>query len=221
MRNVVAWLAEGRPARYVHVANAVGLDGARTLARWHEAGAQTAQRLGADYVAVDVRTRDEADSADLAAALAGAGIVVVDAESSENLVRTLAGTRVWAAVVEAWRGGASLAANGVAAMALCGAVLDARQPSRGGRPGLGLVPDLRLIPDIDGLGPAIPHGVLAPLADPHATVVGLDAGTALTGEGPADDGRWEFRARGRGSAWVIEPERRRRVLAPLRLAVRG
>ena len=107
------------------------------------------------------------------------------------------------------------------AMALGGVVPDVRPQDR--LLGLGLVPGLALLPDVDGLGSSIPHAVLAPLAeaDEDVTVVGLDTDTALVGSGPADDGRWEFRALGRGSAWVIAPERRRRVLAPLRLAVRA
>lgn len=221
LRDVEVWLLEGRPALFVQIACAVGFDGERTLGGWREAGRQAADRHGAQLVTVDIRSRAEAESVDLAAALSTAGLVTITAASSENLVRTLAGTRAWTATLDAWRSGASLAAGGVAAMALGGYVPDVRHPRRGGTRGLGLVPDLRLVPDVDSLGPAVPHAVFAPLADPRAAVVGLDAATALTGE-PADDsddGRWEFRARGRGSAWMIEAERLRRVLAPLRLAV--
>ena len=216
MQDVLDWLIEGRPRRLVQVATAAGFDGARALGRWHDAGAESAERLGAQQVVVDVRTRDEADTSDLAAAVAGAGVITISGQTSGYLVQTLRGTRVWAAVLAAWRDGAALAAGGVAAMALGGSVPDARG---GVSRGLGVVPALRLVPDIDSLGPSIPHTVLAPLADPRATVVGLDRTTALVGEGPAEDGRWEFRARGRGSAWLIEPAGRRRVLAPLRLDV--
>jgi len=221
MDPVHASLVDGRAPRRVQIVNAVGLEGNRVIAEWRADGERRAQQLSEEHVVVPVRTRAEADSAEVAGILAGAGLVTIHAQTSENLIRTIRGTALWSAVLSALRDGASVCASGVAAMALGGVVPDVRPQDR--LLGLGLVPGLALLPDVDGLGSSIPHAVLAPLAeaDEDVTVVGLDTDTALVGSGPADDGRWEFRALGRGSAWVIAPERRRRVLAPLRLAVRA
>ncbi len=221
MQDVLGWALEDQPRRVVQVGVVGGFDGARTLAQWREQSEQTVARLGAELGAVDVRTRDDATSPALAEAVAGAGLVLLVGETSGYVVQTLRASAVWEAVLAAWRDGAAIAASGVAAMALCGSVPEARPSRSGPSRGLGVVPALRLVPDIDGLGPAIPHSVLARLADPRATVVGLDRATALAGEPAADPGPWEFRARGRGSAWVIEAEARRRVLAPLLLDVAG
>ena len=73
---------------------------------------------------------------------------------------TLRGTRVWAAIREAWRDGASLAGCSAGAMALGGYVPDFRHPKRGGTDGLGAVPDLRVLPHFDKYSRMIPDFAL-------------------------------------------------------------
>jgi cyanophycinase-like exopeptidase len=219
MQDVEGWLLEGRPARYVQLATAAAPEGDRVLARWHELGARAATRLGAEQVVVDVRTRADADDPAHADAIAGAGLVYLSGGNPGHLASTLRGTRVWAAIREAWRAGASVAGCSAGAMALGGYVPDFRHPKRGGTDGLGLVPDIRVLPHFDKYSRMIPDFALRPLVTPGAVVVGIDEDTALVADGPAEDGLWEFRSRGRQSAWTIEDDRRHRVNAPLRLRV--
>jgi cyanophycinase-like exopeptidase len=219
MQDVEAWLLEDRPARYVQLATAAAPEGDRSLARWHDLGAQSATRLGAEQVVVDVRTRADADDPSHADAIAGAGLIYLSGGNPGHLANSLRGTRVWAAIREAWHNGASLAGCSAGAMALGGYVPDFRHPKRGGTDGLGAVPDLRVLPHFDKYSRMIPDFALKPLVTPGAIVVGIDEDTALVSEGPSEDGLWEFRSRGRQSAWTIEDDRRHRVNAPLRLRV--
>jgi cyanophycinase len=219
MQEVEGWLLEGRPARYVQLATAAAPEGDRVLARWHDLGAQAAARLGAEQIVVDVRTRADADNPANADAIAGAGLVYLSGGNPGHLAGTLRGTRVWAAIREAWLFGASVAGCSAGAMALGGYVPDFRHPKRGGTDGLGLVPDIRVLPHFDKYSRMIPDFALRPLVTPGAVVVGIDEDTALVADGPAEDGLWEFRSRGRQSAWTIEDDRRHRVNAPLRLRV--
>ena len=75
MHDIEAWLFEGRPARYVQLATAAAPEGDSSLARWHDLGAAAAQRLGVEQVVVDVRNRQDADNAEYADAIAGAGLI--------------------------------------------------------------------------------------------------------------------------------------------------
>jgi cyanophycinase len=219
MQEVEAWLLEGRPRRYVQLATAAAPEGDKSLRHWHELGADSARRLDAEQVIVDVRVRADANDPAHAEAIAGAGLIYLSGGNPSHLARTLRDTLVWSAIVAEWRSGASLAGCSAGAMAMGGYVPDIRHPKQGGVDGLGIVPSLRVLPHFDRFSRMIPDFVMRPLLTPDATVVGIDEDTALVSEGPSDDGLWEFRSRGRQSAWRIEADRRHRVNAPLRLRV--
>lgn len=219
MQEIEGWLLADRPPRYVQLATAAAPEGDRVLEKWHRLGAQAAQRLGAEQVIVDVRTRADADDAAHAEAIRGAGLVYLSGGNPKHLATTLRGTRVWSAILEEWRAGASLAGCSAGAMALGGYVPEIRHPSKGGTDGLAVVPELRVIPHFDKFSRFIPDTVMRPLISPGNVVVGIDEDTALVSSGPGDDGLWDFRSRGAGSAWTIEHDRRHRVNAPLRLRV--
>lgn len=219
MHDIEAWLLEGQSPRYVQLATAAAPEGDGCLARWHDLGAQAAQRLGVEQVVVDVRIRRDADDPALAAAIVGAGLIYLSGGSPTHLAATLRGTAVWSAIIHEWRAGASLAGCSAGAMVMGGYMPDIRHPKRGGTDGLGVVPALRVLPHFDKYSRMIPDFALRPLVTPDATVVGIDEDTALLSDGPADDGLWDFRSRGRHSCWRIESDRKHRVNAPLRLTV--
>ena len=214
MHDVEAWLLESRPPVYVQLATAAAPEGERSLARWHDLGRQAADRLGARQVIVDVRTPSDANDPALAELIDGAGLIYLSGGNPGYLARTLAGSRVWRAIRTAWREGASLAGCSAGAMALGGYVPDFRHPRSGGTAGLGILPDVRVLPHFDRFTKWIPDFALRPLvgddaAAPHPpVVVGIDEETALIGEAPGtdDQGPWQFRARGRASAWRIGPQ---------------
>jgi len=221
MQDLEEWLLDGRPRRYVQLATAAAPEGERSLNRWHELGAAAAQRLDAVQVVVDVRDTVTANDDANAALIDGAGLIYLSGGNPTYLANTLRGTRVWAAIVDAWRNGSSLAGCSAGAMAMGGYIPDIRHPKRGGVDGLGIVPDVRVLPHFDRYSRMIPDFVMRPLLTDTATVVGIDEDTALESEGPSEDGLWEFRSRGRQSAWRIDSDRRHRINAPLRLRVGG
>lgn len=219
MQDVEAWLLEDRPPRYVQLATAAAPEGDKVLRRWHELGAAAAERLGVEQVIVDVRDREDANDPAHAARIEGAGLIYLSGGNPMHLARTLRDTRVWLAILAAWRGGASLAGCSAGAMVMGGYIPDFRHPRRGGLDGLGIVPELRVLPHFDKYSRMIPDFALKPLVTPGYHVVGIDEDTALVSAGAEEDGRWPFRSMGRQSAWTIEEDRRHRVNAPLRLQV--
>ena len=217
MHDIEAWLLDGRPPRYVQLATAAAPEGERALARWRDLGALSARRLGVEQVVVDVRDRRDADEPQHVAAIKGAGAIYLSGGSATYLASTLRDTAVWAAILAEWRGGASLAGCGAGATVMGGYMPDVRHPKSGGSDGLGVIPDLRVLPHFDKYSRMIPDFALRPLVMAGTNVVGIDEETALVTEGPDAEGLWPFRSRGRGSCWRIETDRKYRILAPLRL----
>lgn len=218
MQDTEAWLLEGRPARFVQLATAAAPEGDASLAKWHELGRQSAERLGAEQVIIDIRKRPDADEDRWVEAISGAGLIYLSGGNPGYLSRSLRGSRTWRAIKEAWLGGASIAGCSAGAMALCGYVPDFRHPSKGGEDGLNLIPDLRVLPHFDRYTKWIPDFALRPLVTEGALVIGIDEETALRGE-MNETGMWTFRPHGRKSAWRVETDRTYRVNSPLELRV--
>ncbi len=208
MAEVEGMLLAGRPARYVQIPTAAAPEGERSLRRWLDLGAEQARRLGVAQIPVVVRDRREADSADLAALVRGAGLIYLSGGSPGYLARTLRGTLVWEAVVAAWQAGAALAGCSAGAIALTGWVPAMRALHREPDPGLGLLPHLRVLPHFDRMLGWVPDLLArAVLHQPAGTtVLGIDEDTAivdLTGAGAT----WQVH--GRQRAWTLADGPRR------------
>ena len=218
MGEVEAWLLEGRPQRYVQLATAAAPEGDSSLKRWHDLGAMSAARLGAEQVIIDVRKRDDADDPAWVDKIKGAGLIYLSGGNPSYLARTLAGTRVWSAIEREWRAGASLAGCSAGAMALAGYVPDFRHPRNGGVSGLGVVPGIRVLPHFDRYTKWMPDFAMRPLVTEGAQILGIDEDTAFVAA-PSSTPDWTFSVRGRQSVWRIEADRRYRVNSPMSLQV--
>ena len=219
MQEIEGWLLEDRPKRYVQLATAAAPEGDESLARWHDLGRLAAERLGAEQVVVDVRNREDADSQSWAQDIEGAGLIYLSGGNPTFLADTLRGTKVWAAIERAWREGASLAGCSAGAMAMCGTVSDFRHPRKGGVEGLGIFPEVRVLPHFDRLTHWMPDLALRPFVTKGITLVGVDEDTALVGESNGTP-TWEFRPRGRQSAWRIDAEGKQLIADSVQLRVR-
>ena len=204
MLDVERGLLSGRPPVFVQIPTAAAPEGDASLQRWKDLGAAQAQRLGVQQVWLDVRDRAQAEDADLAALVAGAGLIYLSGGSPPYLADTLRGTALWAAVRQAWEDGAALAGCSAGAIALTDHVPDIRHPLNPDRDGLALLPHLRVIPHFDrfvGWMPDLVSRFLARSPD-GVTVLGVDEETALVG------GPHEWEVQGRQSAWALTTEGR-------------
>lgn len=205
MDDVERALLDGRPPRMVQLATAAAPEGPQRLRYWHDLGRAAARRLGVEPVIVPVVDRSTADDPVLAATVAGAGLVYLSGGDPPFLASTLRGTRVWAAIEAAWRGGAALAGCSAGAMALTSTVPHVRSPLRRAERGLGVVPHLRVIPHFDRLPTLVPTALLRRMTAPApgVTVIGIDERTALVGGPDA----WEVQ--GHQSVWELAADGRR------------
>jgi cyanophycinase len=208
MAGLEGLLLDGRPPRYVQLPTAAAPEGERSLKYWLDLGAAQAERLGVEQVPLVVRDRAEADDAELAALAEGAGLIYLSGGSPAYLAQTLRGTRVWRAIEAAWRSGAALAGCSAGAIALTSWVPAMRAPHQDPGPGLGVVPNLRVLPHFDKMLAWVPDLLSRAVSQlpPATTVVGIDEDTAivdLTGAGAS----WQVH--GRQQAWVLTDGQRR------------
>ena len=204
LTDVEDWLFADNDRRYVQLATAAAPEGQRSLDHWHALGAQAAARLDAQQIVVDVRTREDAFETRWVDAVAGAGLVYLSGGNPTFLADTLRDTPVWAAIVDAWRGGAGLAGCSAGAMAMGGYVPNYRHPRSGGTDGLRIVPTVRVLPHFDRYTRWMPDFALRPLVTDDAVVLGIDEDTALVAQSPDDPASpWEFTPRGRQHACEV------------------
>lgn len=202
MAGVEAMLLDGRPARYVQIPTAAALEGEQVLDYWLSLGAEQAGRLGAEQVPVVARDRQAADDPDLAALVAGAGLIYLSGGSPMHLAQSLRGTRLWRAVVAAWQAGSALAGCSAGAIALTSWVPAMRSPRREPDPGLGVLPHLRVLPHFDKMVTWVP-GILSRVSaqlPAGSTAAGIDEETAMvdmTGAGHT----WQVH--GRQQVWLL------------------
>ena len=208
MEPVERRLLEGRPPLFVQLATAAAPEGPASLGRWHALGKASAGRLGVTQVVVPVVDRISADDAALAGLVEGAGLIYLSGGNPPFLAATLRGTAVWSAIETAWRAGAAIAGCSAGAMALTGQVPDIRHPLRDAETGLGVVPQLSVLPHFDKFAGRIPDVLLTRLSNPPpgVTSVGIDEDTALVNGWSENPEEWEVV--GRQSVWVLTPQGR-------------
>jgi len=144
--------------------------------------------FGATVRALMVLSHADACLEENAAAVREAGFVYLADGSPLHLRSVLKGSAVFAALAEAWRGGAVLAGSSAGATVLCDPMVD----PRGGAytVGLGLVGQLAIVPRQRGAAVAWRTLELAP---PGVPVVAIDERTALIRE---PGGPWAIRGEG-------------------------
>ncbi|HEY1488579.1 MAG TPA: Type 1 glutamine amidotransferase-like domain-containing protein [Micromonosporaceae bacterium] len=200
-------LIAGRPPRYVQLPTAASREGATRMAYWVDLGKAQAERLGVEAVPLVVTTRDEANDPDVVAQVAGAGLIYLSGGDPGHLADVLRDTALWHAIIDAWTDGAALAGCSAGAMVMAAHIPDFRHPRGDGRPGLGLLPSLQVIPHFDKMAGWIPDFMTRPFLRRRdgITLVGVDEETAIVG-GPD-----EFVVVGHRAAWILGDGRRQRL----------
>jgi cyanophycinase len=189
--------APDRPAYVVATAAARGRPdlAVENAARWF-AG------LGCEMEELRVRSRSDAGSKETAALARAGGLFYLVGGDPGLVVDVLRGSRVWNAIVDAWRGGAALAGSSAGAMAFgeWSLIRGGRWPKRDERrykPALALVPKVAVIPHHDTFGAAWRTSVGVAKPD-DAVLLGLDERTAAVW----DEGTWT--ALGAGAVTLSE-----------------
>ena len=162
------------------------------------------KQFGLDLAELPVRKRTDAMSAAIAERARHGGFFYLVGGDPGLVAQVLRGSPVWAAIFEAWLGGASIAGSSAGAMALCSHTLvRASWPNRFNRrpvDALGLLPDTAVLPHFDTFGHRWVDS--AREAAPGMTLLGIDERSAVV---------WQeevWRAVGPGAVTVIKGEKR-------------
>lgn len=153
---------------------------------------------GLSVSALPVTSRPDAEMEDFADRARASRFLYLMDGSPLHLRSVLKGSRVWAAIVEAWNAGATLVASGAGAMVLGDPMVD----PRGGAytVGLGLVANLAIFPRHD-TAPSHLRERSIELRPKPCVLAGIDEATALL---RLLDGSW--RVIGRGEVRLYGPD---------------
>jgi cyanophycinase len=174
-------------------------DGESIFLRWAALGVEHFEGLGAEVEVVPVRRRPDADDPAYAQAVGEADLIYLSGGKPDHLLRTLAGTAVWAAAVAANARGSVLVGCSAGAMVLCSQQARFRNPPHlplGFQPGLGMVAGAAVLPHYDRF-PETLAAVRVARAPRGTVVLGIDEDTAAIGR----DGSWQVRGTGRVTVW--------------------
>jgi cyanophycinase len=167
-------------------------------------------QLGLQLARLPVLKRSDANSKEIAETARGGGLFYLVGGDPGLVAQVLAGSRVWAAIFEAWLDGAALAGSSAGAMALCShTLIRAGWPNRFNRrptAALGVVPETAVLPHFDTFGHKWIESAEREL--PGTTLLGIDERTAAVWRG----GGWT--AAGRGAVNVIKGEDTRTFRSP-------
>jgi cyanophycinase-like exopeptidase len=192
-------LLDGQDGRVVFLPTAAAQEGDERVAYWVNLGRAHYERLGVDASPLMVMGRDDANRADLAAQIEGAGLVYLSGGNPTYLAKTLVGTRVGDAIIQAWQQGGAVAGCSAGAIALTESVPDIRRRRSRPVPGLGLARGMIVMPHFDQIERWMPGAVQWALeaTPPGVHLVGVDEDTAIVG-GPR-----QWRVMGQRYAWVL------------------
>ena len=203
LSEVEDWLFADNARVYVQLATAAAPEGDDRLGYWHDLGHQAAERVGADQVIVDIRTRDDANDERWIPLIESAGLIYLSGGNPTFLAQTLRGTPAWDAIRRTWERGAGLAGCSAGAMVMGGSIQHFRRPGASPVEGLGVVPDARILPHFDRYTRWLPDMALRPFVSHGGTVLGIDEDTALVAADPGDGTAWSFNVRGRQDAYLV------------------
>jgi cyanophycinase len=143
------------------------------------------QQFGLDLQELHVLKRTDANSKGLAATARAGGFFYLVGGDPGLVAQVLSGSRVWAAIFEAWRDGAVLAGSSAGAMALCShTLIRASWPNRFNRrpaTALGVVPDTAVLPHFETFGHRWIESAQREL--PGVTLLGIDERSAAVWAG--------------------------------------
>lgn len=174
-------IQSGPSLRYVQLATAAGQESVERLRYWERIGKEQADRIGAQQVFLPVFTRADAMRIDFAENIRGAGLIYLSGGDPHYLAQTLFGTPVWEAIMASWKSGTSLAGCSAGAMAFGPDIPHFRKMKESGEIGLGLLPNIRVVPHYNKFFKWIPEGAVQLFlkAPEGVRIVGIDEGTAI------------------------------------------
>ena len=172
-------ISRGKRNTYIQIPTAAGKEGEDRLDFWRQRGADQAARIGCEVKYLPVLTREDAHNQSWIEEIKSAGLIYFSGGDPVRLAEVFADTPMWKAIVQAWHEGASLAGCSAGAMAFGGKIIGIRRSHI--TEGLGLIPDIEVIPHYDKFLGWLPDRVTSAIVrkDANTALLGIDENTAV------------------------------------------
>jgi cyanophycinase len=174
-------IKNGKAAKYIQIPTAAGQESDDRLDFWKALGQTQADAIGVEATHLPIYTRDDAFKQEHVDAIKDSALMYMSGGDPHYLAEVLIDTPVWAAMVENWQSGASLAGCSAGAMVLSAQIPNFRMLKRSPSKGLNLLPEIRVIPHFNKFFKWIPESaakVLLHVPD-DSILIGVDEMTAI------------------------------------------
>ena len=194
----------GKEPIYIQIPTAAGQESDARLNYWRDLGKAQADALGVKSHFLPIFDRDAAFNNEFVELIENSALMYMSGGDPHYLATTLIDTPVWSAIVENWSSGASLAGCSAGAMVMSSHIPNFRFTSKEPTVGLGLIPDIRVIPHFNKFFKWIPESAAKVLlsAPEGSILIGVDELTALV-------------KRSGEESWVVHGEARVHILKGL------
>ncbi|MEY4061529.1 MAG: hypothetical protein RL602_160, partial [Actinomycetota bacterium] len=139
-------IKNGKAANYIQIPTAAGQESDDRLDYWKQLGQNQADAIGVKATYLPIYTRDDAFKQEHVDAIKDSALMYMSGGDPHYLSEVLIDTPVWAAMVENWQSGASLAGCSAGAMVLSAQIPNFRMLKKSPTAGLNLLPEIRVIP---------------------------------------------------------------------------
>jgi cyanophycinase len=174
-------IKNGKAAKYIQIPTAAGRESDDSLAYWKKLGQAQADAMGVQASYLPIYTRDDAFKQEHVDSIKNSALMYMSGGDPHHLAEVLIDTPVWAAMVENWQSGASLAGCSAGAMVLSTQIPNFRLLNKAPSTGLNLLPEIRVIPHFNKFFKWIPDSaakVLLHVPD-DSILIGVDEMTAI------------------------------------------
>jgi cyanophycinase len=174
-------IKNGKAAKYIQIPTAAGQESDDRLDFWKQLGQTQADAIGVEATYLPIYTRDDAFKQEHVDAIKDSALMYMSGGDPHYLAEVLIDTPVWAAMLENWQRGASLAGCSAGAMVLSAQIPNFRMLKRSPSKGLNLLPEIRVIPHFNKFFKWIPESaakVLLHVPD-DSILIGVDEMTAI------------------------------------------
>jgi cyanophycinase len=174
-------IKNNKKAIYLQIPTAAGRESDDRLDFWKQLGKSQADLIGVESRYLPIYTRDDAFKQENVDAVKDCALMYMSGGDPHYLAETLIDTPVWAAILENWHSGASLAGCSAGAMVLSAHIPNFRLLKKSPTAGLSLLPNIRVIPHFNKFFRWIPESaakVLLHVPD-DSILIGVDELTAI------------------------------------------
>jgi cyanophycinase-like exopeptidase len=177
----------GKENKYVQIPTAASQEGTSRVQYWKELGQTQAEAIDSKPIFLPIFNREDAHDPKFVDQIREAGLVYMSGGDPHYLAKTLIDTPVWAAILQNWQSGGSLAGCSAGAMVLSSQIPNFRLSKEPPTVGLDLISNVRVIPHFDKFFRWIPESAAKVLTrvPSDSILIGIDELTAIakrTGE---------------------------------------